>query len=1148
MKSIKQTLIGLTLASLLAITGTGFSQASAPIQDSFAGITLTATPVHAEPMLMNFEDVSALRKLSDVQLAAFINVLDATPQLPCAALPRNGMLGNYFSLQHPEWPPLPMNSSQSSVWQMDGFYLMNDVNFDYDAASAVSLAAGPRMRMGAMLDDDGGLNPPGAGGDDYGDDTNSYDFYTFNTNLLYLEITNVSGGLAYANLHHATNQIYSIWSTTNLLAAWQVEIELWPMLNQTNVLPFTVRTLNRDTLFLRAEDWTGVYANGLPCWWTWYWYGNLNESATSLDAPGINTLGDDYTNGIDPNVITFAIEVTNDYVHSSPVPVQVAMLVGAPSQVAVVVDDTNYVADAVWGNYSSSNLTVNLGGTAGWHEVWIGLRGSMALAPVWQEVQLDLDITPPLVVLTNPLAATVFTPLIQIQGYANETLSSFTYDVSNVTGTFPDQTGYLTGSYYDTNLLIFTTNYFQCYDVALAEGLNTVTVHATDLGGNATATSFNVTLDYSSDTTAPTLSIIWPPTGTYISGSQFTLQGQVDDNTATVSAVIVDASGDTNTISGLVERSGQVWVAGLPLSSGTNTVYLTASDAAGNTTVTSLSVMKSDFSLTLDPLTDDQLNLPTVDVTGSVSQPGDSVTVNDVSASVAGNGECEADGVPVSASGTASLQVTARNGSGQVVAEQTFNQDQPPKVGLLSYMQDDIVPNIAEEHTRWDYLAGGNYWSDSIYTGDDEEDLPPGDAGNPALFSLPGVNFHWENNSVIGVTGNTTKTQTHIRIEPGGKAATGTMKSYIIQSSASGEDFSGFGSHWPLDPASLQIRGVTLIDITNSDGSVWGETMVTAPAGTSVDITPQTHNVPNYHFDDGDTILRKTKEDWQAQVQQEIDADSSVAIENYKAENRFLNNRKNIQAVYAFYQKLFTNNPTTFYWAGLAKLAGAPVYAGLSDAQNLKFTGFILGGGTPALAIALGEFGETYGTTFQYDLISMNIAVMNDLAWQFEAYKAEGLDALKVIDAVDATHTIVDLIAWQEIDDGIQNGDDEEIQEGNQRLLQREQNTILQPGYVQLSDLPGAVTLMTEFAENPVDDIAALSFSSLEPDGSIAVFSDRWDWITRPYVNVSDTGIWPLWLQFSQPTQLSLVAIPLKTRAADYSLAAQYSFLYLPIQ
>ena len=43
-------------------------------------------------------------------------------------------------------------------------------------------------------------------------------------------------------------------------ANWQVETELWP--SNAAVLPFTVQNLNRQNLFLRAEDWTGVDSNG----------------------------------------------------------------------------------------------------------------------------------------------------------------------------------------------------------------------------------------------------------------------------------------------------------------------------------------------------------------------------------------------------------------------------------------------------------------------------------------------------------------------------------------------------------------------------------------------------------------------------------------------------------------------------------------------------------------------------------------------------------------------------------------------------------------------------------------------------------------------------------------------------------------------
>jgi hypothetical protein len=57
-----------------------------------------------------------------------------------------------------------------------------------------------------------------------------------------------------------------------------------------------------------------------------------------------------------------------------------------------------------------------------------------------------------------------------VQGYAIEPLASLTFDVSNAAGIFTNQTGYVAGEAYDTNLLEFTTNYFQCYDVPLTTG------------------------------------------------------------------------------------------------------------------------------------------------------------------------------------------------------------------------------------------------------------------------------------------------------------------------------------------------------------------------------------------------------------------------------------------------------------------------------------------------------------------------------------------------------------------------------------------------------------------------------------------------------------------------------------------------------
>ena len=40
------------------------------------------------------------------------------------------------------------------------------------------------------------------------------------------------------------------------------------------------------SLFVKAEDWTGVDSDGdgIPDWWIWQYFGNLAESATNLDA------------------------------------------------------------------------------------------------------------------------------------------------------------------------------------------------------------------------------------------------------------------------------------------------------------------------------------------------------------------------------------------------------------------------------------------------------------------------------------------------------------------------------------------------------------------------------------------------------------------------------------------------------------------------------------------------------------------------------------------------------------------------------------------------------------------------------------------------------------------------------------------------
>ena len=1006
----------------------------------------------------------------------------------------------------------------------------------------------------------------------------------YDTNGLWLEITNVANGWSYFNLHNGTNFVYAILSTTSLAGGtWNVETELFPTLDQTNIMPFAVQNFGRQTLLVKAMDWTGVTENGntTPDWWLWEYYGTTALSDTNLDSQG-NTLVYDYTNNLVPVAFSFSgIEVTNNYISTLSTTAQLDVT-GWPYYVAVLVDDTNF-ADAVWNTYTSSNVTVTLGFTQGWHDVRVGLRGHAddPTNAVWQWKRLDLDYTPPQLTITNPTSGTVSVPVVQLQGVANEELSSLTFDVSNATGVVTGQPGYWWPSFYDTNVLAFTTNNFQCYDIPLTNGLNMIAVHATDLAGNTTTTNISLTLDYSGDHTAPVVSVVWPPDGTSIVDTSFTLQATVDDATATITAAIVDSSGDTNTVTALVQRDGIVWAQNLPLAAGTNTLTIIATDAAGNASTNSLTVYQSGVLVTVDPLT--QLNQASVTVTGTISDSSYDVTVNGVAAYYVDDaGDWEADGVPVSPSGAAILDVEVSGGGSGGMSIRAFGGGlfrtddlssettggskqlvvpQPPMVGLMSYdghqyfagastgggsyVDSSAWDEEAEDSAYWTFQGGGAdagyaHYSGSPYPYQPSYDygwddyLMAGDGGfQPDYYAesfFYGVGL-WENADMATNGGPTTtrptftwsesdNTQTRVMVEPAKPKVMGATVKYIVRAQVWDKE-----SDVQLASSLVQIRGVALTELTNSDSSVWGYMTFSALSGAMPEVTPKAKG--NYTFN-AQTV--KTKEDWQAEVRQEIDAESGVTIETYKASNGFMSNRANIQAVYAFYQKLFTEQPLQFYWPGLAKLAGAPVYAALSDAQqvSIQLTNTVT---TNAFDLDLITNGVTFVQSFQQTLIGMNIAILNDLAWQFEAYKNGGLDALREIYAVDTTHTILDsaaMTAWQEIDQGIQNSDPSLVQDGNQLLLQREQRQVLADGYTTLSAMPSWVTWgMSQFAKNPVP--GGSDFITLEPSGNIADYPDRWDWITH-----STTGMWPLWVGTSLDTQLEQVEVPLTTYATNF--------------
>jgi hypothetical protein len=299
----------------------------------------------------------------------------------------------------------------------------------------------------------------------------------------------------------------------------------------------------------------------------------------------------------------------------------------------------------------------------------------------------------PRIIITSPSTSIVSQPMIQIIGYFPSEAEAITFDIKNLEGVNASlapwqRLGYVTRQYIDQarfdritqqNLPdrhqpwnphsaikplapmedVFTTNFFQCYDVPLAKGTNVITIHVKDKSGNQYTTKRRYILDYTKDKTPPVLTLIWPTNNVEIGGDHFELSAKVDKNCVTVRTSITDAKGKRSERSAIVERSGLVWVKHLPVSPGYNKVSIVTTDAAGNSSTNNFRVRRSSIIVEMQPLDPGQLNRPLVNVHGTINDPSCSVKVNGILASVCANGTWDAQNVPVSPTGMASFSITA---------------------------------------------------------------------------------------------------------------------------------------------------------------------------------------------------------------------------------------------------------------------------------------------------------------------------------------------------------------------------------------------------------------------------------------------------------------------------------------------------------
>ena len=481
--------------------------------------------------------------------------------------------------------------------------------------------------------------------------------------------------------------------------------------------------------FLGARDWTGITSYGnliTPEWWFWENFGTVDLSETNLDAQGF-PFWYDYQMGINPNpnLICFALNVTNQDFNTSSSTVQMTVSGGVPYYIAVLVDSTAY-STAYWTVYNnSSNLVVNLGSVEGWHTVSVGLKGYQPDAQqTWDQIQLKLVLTPPVLIITNPIPGTVTQPVIQLQGYCSENLASMSYDLSNSAIFETNQQAFVTTRQFDTNNLEYTTNGFECFNIPLANGTNTITLHATDSAGNVTATNLVFILDPTANTNPPVINLSWPQNNASISGANFPVRGSVNDPFATVSAQIVNA-GTANAVTGLIEQNGSFWIENVPLGSGTNYLTITATNSAGFGSATSIVVVQSPIILTISSVSFNDPISPTATVNGTLSGSSDNVLVNGIEATNNGDGTWTAYYVPVGESGTATITVEA-TASGSGTAAISADASGGGSGGADAQNAEDVVrkPEVALADCNWNLNSqetdqngpedGWPYWRSDI--------------------------------------------------------------------------------------------------------------------------------------------------------------------------------------------------------------------------------------------------------------------------------------------------------------------------------------------------------------------------------------------------------------------------------------------------
>ena len=137
----------------------------------------------------------------------------------------------------------------------------------------------------------------------------------------------------------------------------------------------------------------------------------------------------------------------------------------------------------------------------------------------------------------------------------------------------------------------------------------------------------------------------------------------------------------------------------------------------------------------------------------------------------------------------------------------------------------------------WTYASGGaQHYDDDLHDIEDpplifNANYPAGANGFSAVWENVGTveNFDEVVPSFEDIWDDNNQTQTHVMIQPSGQQSVGQTALYLVQAQVTNED-----THLQLPGNQAQIQGITLTDVTDTNGTVWSEALVSAPAGAQI--------------------------------------------------------------------------------------------------------------------------------------------------------------------------------------------------------------------------------------------------------------------------------------------------------------------------